>query len=123
MSDQWIISALSTVIVGLMTLMGVRYTARTGAKTTKESIGQKALQDTLDQLQEEVGNYRMEVAALREHVAALDTKLDVTTKLARKAVNFIDRVALAVSYGRPLPRPDGVLAEAVDMSLWPTDNP
>ena len=115
---QYIAQALSAVVVGVLVYLGTRKTVTVGAESSRDQLNQAALQSTVDQLQEEVAAYREEMRQMRAHVAALDAKLDTTTRLARKAVVFIDRVGLALSYDRPLPKPDGDLADAVDMSLW-----
>lgn len=113
------IAVLNGIIVALITLAGTLGVAKMGARTTREGVAQTALQATVDQLQEEVASYRQEQERLREHVTKIESRLDEVSRLSRKAVTFIDRVGLSITFGRPLPRPDGVLADAVDMSLWP----
>lgn len=110
------------VITGLLTYLGVRETARTGAKATLAGATQEALQWRFDQLQEEVTRQGEQLKAQDAKLEAMGRKLDETTALNRKALNFIDRVGLANYYGRKLPIPDGVLARHVDMALWRLDN-
>lgn len=102
---------LAGVIASALTLGGVWYTARTSARTTHEGTQAEAWRAQFDQLQEEVER-------LGRRVAELDTKLDESSRLNRRAFTFIDQVALSIRYGRPIPRPSGLLADALDMSLW-----
>lgn len=113
---------LGLIVTGLLTYLGVRETARTGANSTQAGRAQEALQWRFDQLQEEVTRQGEQLAAQDAKLDAMGRKLDETTALNRKAFNFIDRVGLANYYGRKLPIPDGVLTEHVDMALWRLDN-
>lgn len=118
MTEQSLINILTALIAGGLTYLGVRLTAKTGARTTRESKSQEALQWRFDQLQEEVTRQGERIAAQDTRIEDLDRKLDESNRLSRKAINFIDRVGFALSAGRKVPTPDGILAEAVDMSMW-----
>lgn len=102
---------LGGILASALTLGGVWYTTRTSARTTREGTQVEAWRAQFDQLQEEVER-------LGKRVAELDAKLDESTRLNRRAITFIDRVALSIRYGQPIPRPSGLLADALDMSLW-----
>lgn len=102
---------LAGVLASALTVGGVWYTARTSARTTREGTQVEAGRAQFDQLQEEIER-------LGKRVAELDAKLDESNRLNRRAFTFIDQVALSIRYGLPIPRPYGILAAALDMSLW-----
>ena len=121
--DDTFVKFVTAIIAGGLTYLGVRLTAKMGARTTREGLAQEALQWRFDQLQEEVTRQGQRIAEQDKRIEDLDNKLDESNRLSRKAINFIDRVGLANYYGQKLPIPDGVLTEHVDMALWPPDNP
>ena len=121
--DDATVTIVTTLLAGCITYLGVRLTAKMGARTTREGHAQEALQWRFDQLQEEVTRQGQRIIEQDKRIEELDHKLDESNRLSRKAIIFIDRVGLANYYGQKLPIPDGVLAEHVDMALWPSDNP
>lgn len=117
MTDE-MLRILGGGLAALITVMGVVFTTKSSARTSQESIRQDHLQKQFDNLQEEVSRQGEQIEKQRQLIDELNLKLDDTSKLNRKAVNFIDQVALSIRYGRPIPRPSGLLADALDMSLW-----
>lgn len=117
------VQVLTVLIASSLTYLGVRLTAKIGARTTRDGKAQEALQWRFEQLQEEVTRQGERIAAQDTRIEELDRKLDESNRLSRKAINFIDRVGFALVAGRKVPTPDGILAEVVDMSMWPVDSP